>query len=149
MSDILHRVGVKASPEKVFPLLNDFQKTVAWSPFEKDPAIKRKFSGPAVGKGSVYEFDGNSDVGAGRLEIIESVPSQKVTLKLDFIRPMEGSNIVEYTLMPKDGATQMTWAIHGPTPFVSKIMCIFFDMDKMVGGEFEKGFANLKAMAEK
>jgi hypothetical protein len=110
--------------------------------------MKRAFSGAAVGKGSVYEFDGNKDVGAGRIEIIESVPPTKVTLQLDFVKPFKASNIVEYTLEPRGDATEVTWAMHGPAPFISKVMCLFVDMDKMVGKDFEVGLANLKAVTE-
>jgi uncharacterized protein YndB with AHSA1/START domain len=142
--------SIKASPEKIYAVLNDFQKSMAWSPFEKkDPAMARKFSGPAAGKGSVYEFEGNKEIGAGRLEIIESVPARKVALTLDMHKPFEAKNIVEYTLEPKDGATEVTWAIHGPMNFVSKVMCLFLDMDKMVGKDFEQGLSDLKILMER
>jgi carbon monoxide dehydrogenase subunit G len=141
---------IKAPPEKIFAILNDFQKSVAWSPYEKkDPAMKRTFSGAPSGKGSVYAFEGNNEVGTGRLEIVESLPPKKVALQLDMVKPFMGSNIIEYTLEPKGEATEVTWAIHGPVPFISKLMCIFVNMDKMVGKDFETGLANLKTIAEK
>jgi uncharacterized protein YndB with AHSA1/START domain len=140
---------IKAPPEKIFAILNDFQKSMAWSPYEKkDPAMKRAFSGPASGKGSVYVFEGNGDVGAGRLEILESLPPRKVALRLDMHKPFKGSNNIEYTLEPQGDATNVTWAMHGPMPFISKVMCLFFNMDKMVGKDFEAGLANLKAITE-
>lgn len=147
---IQRTASIKAPPEKIYAVLNDFQKSMAWSPFEKkDPAMTRKFSGPVNGKGSVYEFKGNKEIGAGRLEIIESLPAKKVALTLDMYQPFEAKNIVEYTLEPKAGATDVTWAIHGPMTFVSKVMCLFLDMDKMVGKDFEQGLTDLKALVER
>ena len=147
---IQRSASIQAPPERIFAVLNDFQQSPSWSPYEKkDPAMKRAFSGATVGKGSVYEFDGNKEVGAGRIEIVESVPPQKVTLQLDFVRPFKASNTVEYTLEPRGDATEVTWAMHGPSPFISKVMCLFIDMDKMVGTDFEVGLANLKAITER
>ena len=146
---IQRTASIKARPERVFAVLNDFQQSPSWSPYEKkDPAMKRAFSGAPVGKGSVYEFDGNKEVGTGRIEIIESLPPKKVTLQLDMIKPFKASNIVEYTLEPKGEATEVTWAMHGSAPFLSKLICPFMDMDKMVGTDFEVGLANLKAVTE-
>ncbi len=142
--------SIKAPPEKIFPFLNDLRKGEAWSPYEKkDPAMKRTFSGAASGKGSVYEFEGNKEVGKGRLEIIETVPPSRVVISLDMFKPFEGHNIVEYTLEPKGDATVVRWAIYGPNPYLAKVMSIFISMDKMMGKDFETGLANLKAIAEK
>ena len=141
---------IKATPEKIFPFLNDFRKGEAWSPYEKkDPTMKRTYSGAASGKGSVYEFEGNREVGTGRLEIIDSVPPSKVMISLDMRRPFEGHNIIEYTLEPSGDSTNFTWAIHGPVSYPGKVMSIFVSMDKMIGKDFEAGIANLKAVAEK
>jgi hypothetical protein len=142
-------ITIQAPPEKVFPWMNDLEKGRAWSPWEKlDPNMKRTHSGPANGKGAVYAWDGNKDVGAGRMEIIESIPPSKVVMNLDFIRPMEGHNQVEYVLEPQGKATNVTWAMYGPTPYISKVICVFMNMDKMVGTQFEKGLADLKALVE-
>lgn len=142
-------IGIKAPPEKIFPYLNDFEQAMAWSPYEKkDPAMKRKFNGATGGKGAVYEFEGNNEVGAGRIEILESVPFEKVILRLDMIKPMKGSNTIEYLLEAKGDTTEVTWAMHGQAPFISKLVCLFFNMDKMVGGDFEKGLASLKSLVE-
>jgi hypothetical protein len=141
--------NIKASPEKIFATLNDFQSWGAWSPYEtKDPAMKRTFSGATKGKGAVYEWDGDKNVGKGRMEITESSPS-KVALKLDFVKPFECHNIVEFTLRPNGDSTNVTWAMHGPAHYIGKVMQVFFDMDRMVGQDFETGLANLKALAEK
>ena len=141
---------IKAPPEKIFPHINDFQRWSAWSPYEKkDPAMKRTLSGAPSGKGAVYEWDGNKEIGQGRMEITESAAPSQVTLKLDFNRPFEAHNVVDFTLEPRGDATQVTWAIHGPSPFISKVMGIVFDVDKMVGKDFEAGLADLKAISEK
>ena len=140
---------ISAPPEKVYAILSDFHRSTEWSPFEKmDPDMKRTYSGAERGKGAVYSWDGNSDAGAGRLEIVEATEPSKLVMTLDFIRPMEGRNIVEYRMEPRGDATEVTWSMHGEAPFISRVMCVFFDMDRMIGGEFEKGLANLKTLAE-
>jgi carbon monoxide dehydrogenase subunit G len=141
--------SIKAPPEKIFPLINDLHSWGAWSPYEKkDPAMKKTYSGAANGLGAVYEWEGNKDIGKGRMEIAESSPPSRVMMKLDFVKPFEAHNIVEFTLEPNGDSTDVTWAIHGPSPYMSKVMCLFFDMDSMVGKDFETGLANLKTVAE-
>jgi Polyketide cyclase / dehydrase and lipid transport len=141
---------IKAPAEKIFPLINDFKQWAAWSPWEKrDPAMKRTHSGAPAGKGAAYAWEGNSEVGAGRMEIIESNPTSKVGIKLDFIKPFEGHNTAEFTLDPKGDATNVTWSMFGPSPFMMKVMSIFMNMDSMIGKDFEAGLANLKSAAEK
>jgi carbon monoxide dehydrogenase subunit G len=142
--------NIKAPPEKIFALINDFHSWGAWSPYEKkDPAMKRTMSGAANGKGAVYEWEGDKNVGKGRMEIAESSPPSKVTLKLDFVKPFEAHNIVDVTLEPKGDSTNVTWAMHGPSPYISKIIGIFLNMDSMIGKDFETGLANLKTVAER
>lgn len=142
--------SIKAPPEKIFPYINDFERWSAWSPYEKkDPAMKRTRSGPASGKGAVYAWEGNSEVGSGRMEITETSSPSRVALKLDFTRPMEAHNVVEFTLEGKDGMTNVTWAMQGPVPYLAKIVHVFFNMDSMVGKDFEAGLTNLKSIAEK
>jgi len=142
--------SIKAPPEKIFPLINDLHSWGAWSPWEKmDPAMKRNFSGAANGKGAVYEWEGNHNVGKGRMEITETSPPSHVVIKLDFIKPFEAHNIAEFMMGSKDDSTNVTWAMHGPTPYMAKVIHIFFSMDSMVGKDFEAGLANLKAIAEK
>ena len=141
--------SIKAPPEKIFALINDLHSHTSWSPWEKkDPAMKRTHSGAESGKGAVYEWDGNKDIGAGRMEIADSSPPTKVVMKLDFIRPFEAHNIGEFTLEPKGDSTYVTWAIYGPSPYMSKVMSIFISFDKLIGKEFETGLANLKAVTE-
>ena len=142
---------IKAPPEKVFSYLNDFQKFGEWSPWEKlDPAMQRTFSGPATGVGSVYGWSGNDDVGVGRMEIKSQEPNARVTIQLDFLKPFEAHNTTDYLLQAgTDGKTTVTWAMHGPMPYISKLMGVFVSMDALVGKDFEQGLANLKAVAEK
>ena len=141
--------SIKAPPEKIFPLINDLHRWTAWSPYEKkDPTMKRTHRGAASGKGAVYEWEGNKDIGKGRMEITETSPPSRVTIKLDFVRPFEAHNVVEFTLEPAGDSTTVTWALHGPAPYISKVMSLFFSMDKMVGTDFETGLASLKAAAE-
>ncbi|MGH6819886.1 MAG: SRPBCC family protein [Methylocella sp.] len=142
--------GIKAPPEKIFPLINDFHQWKNWSPWEKiDPSAKTTYSGASDGVGAVYEWEGNKDVGQGRMEIIESASPSKVVLKIDFIKPFEGHNTIEFTLEPQGESTKVTQAMFGSSPFLSKVMCIFSSMDKMVGTKYEEGLANLKVLAEK
>lgn len=143
-------VSIKAPPEKIYPYFDDFNRWAVWSPWEKlDPAMKRTFSGAPAGKGAVYAWQGNSKVGEGRMEILESSPSKKLLIKLDFIKPFEGHNTAEYTLTPSGDTTQVTWAMYGPSTYVTKLMGVFVSMDSMIGKDFETGLANLKAAAEK
>ena len=141
---------IKAPPEKVFALINDFHQWEAWSPWEKiDPSIKRTYRGPRSDVGAVYEWAGNKDIGQGRMEIIESSALSKVSLKLDFVTPFEAHNFVDFTLTPQGDSTKVTQAMYGPSPYVSKLMTIFFSMEKMVGSKYEEGLADLKKLAEK
>jgi uncharacterized protein YndB with AHSA1/START domain len=143
-------ISIKAPPEKIFPYFDDFNRWAAWSPWEKlDPLMKRSFSGAPSGKGAVYAWEGNGKVGAGRMEIIDSAAPTKLAIKLDFLKPFEGHNTAEYTLVPAGDSTQVTWAMFGPAPYISKLMGIFVSMDSMIGKDFETGLANLKAAAEK
>ncbi len=142
--------SIKAPPEKIFPLINDLRSWGAWSPWEKlDPAMKRAHSGAASGKGAVYEWAGNGEVGAGRMEILEASSPSTVRIKLDFHKPIEAHNFAEFTLEPKGEATNVTWAMYGPSTYVSKLMSVFVSMDSMVGKSFEAGLANLKAATER
>ncbi|WP_266160403.1 SRPBCC family protein [Dyella silvatica] len=141
---------IKATPEKIFALINDFRGWSRWSPYDKlDPGMSKTISNVATGPGAVYEWEGNNQVGKGRMEIIESSPSSKILIKLDFVRPFEGHNTAEFTLEPVGSETRVTWSTQGPCPYLSKLMGIFMNMDTLIGKEFENGLANLKAIAEK
>jgi hypothetical protein len=141
---------VKAPPDAIFPLINDFHRWGSWSPYEnKDPAMKRSYGGPESGKGAVYGWEGNKNVGSGRMEILDTAVPAKIVIKLDFFTPFEGHNTAEFTMLPQGDVTNLTWLMHGPAPFMSKLMQVFMNIDKMIGKDFEVGLANLKRLAEK
>jgi hypothetical protein len=141
---------VKAAPERIFPLINDFHQWGTWSPYEnKDPAMKRSYSGAASGQGAVYAWEGNKNVGSGRMEILQATAPSKIVIKLDFFAPFEGHNTAEFTMLPQGDATNVTWLMHGPLPFMGKVMHVFINMDRMVGKDFEAGLINLKRLTEK
>ena len=141
---------IQAPPEEIFGLLEDFRRWPAWSPWEKlDPAMKRTLSGAERGRGAVYAWEGNDDVGKGRMEIVESNPPSRLVIKLDFLEPFEAHNTTEFTLRANDGATDLNWAMSGPNLFITKLFGLFVSMDEMIGKDFEQGLANLKAVAER
>ena len=141
---------IKAPPERIYAVINDFRNWPSWSPWQKlDPDMKVTNSGPVAGKGAVSEWSGNSQVGSGRTEITEAVPSSKITMRLDMRTPFEGSSTVEYKLEPKGDGTVVTWAMHGPQPLIGKVVSLFIDCETMVGKSFEEGLANLKAITER
>jgi len=141
-------ISIPTTPENIFPLINDFHQWEVWSPWEKiDPTVQRIYSGTTKGVGATYEWTGNNKVGHGKMEIIESTPSSRVRLKIDFIAPFEAHNTVEFTLIPQADATLVTQAMYGPSPFISKLMSIFCSMDKMVGEKYEQGLTSIKNLA--
>lgn len=143
-------IDIQAPPEKVFAIVHDFRKFTAWSPYEKkDPQMQRSFSGPPAGKGAVYAWNGDGNVGEGRMEITDEAAPARVGVQLDFKRPFEARNRVTFSMNGQGGGTRMTWAMDGPMLFVSKVMSVFFDFDRMIGRDFEEGLVNLKALAEK
>lgn len=142
--------SIKAPPEKIFALMNDFHRYGEWSPFEKmDPGMKRTYSGADTGKGAAYAWESSGKAGIGRMEITESSPSSKIQINLDFVKPFTAHNKVEYTLQPKGDTTDVTWAMYGDSPYISKLMGVFFNFDKLIGNDFETGLANIKTIAEK
>jgi hypothetical protein len=146
---VTRSTSIKAPPEKIQAELADFHGWQAWSPWEKmDPSMKRTFGGAEKGKGATYAWEGNGNVGQGRMQITESSP-QKVALNLDFVKPFEAHNKVDFSIAPQGDTTQVTWSMVGPVPYFAKIMHVFVDMDRMVGSQFESGLANLKAVTEK
>ncbi|MGH8140375.1 MAG: SRPBCC family protein [Steroidobacteraceae bacterium] len=141
---------IEAPPQKIFPLINDIHRWGLWSPYEKlDPAMKRTFIGAPEGVGAIYEWEGNRKAGQGRMQIVESTPPAKVVIKLEFIKPIAGHDVAEFSLRPQGAATEVIWAMDGPSPYIAKVMGLFLDMDKLIGRDFETGLANLKAVAEK
>jgi uncharacterized protein YndB with AHSA1/START domain len=148
---IQRSTSIKAPPEKIYPLISDFHRWSAWSPYEKmDTTMKKTYSGASSGAGAVYEWEGNSNVGKGRMEIADATPPSKVGIKLDFLEPFEAHNRAEFTLEPKaDSTTTVTWSMHGQNLYIGKVMSVFVSMERMIGKDFETGLANLKAIAER
>ena len=139
-------ITISAAPDKIFPLINNLRSFNTWNPFSlKDAAIKIEYQGPAEGVGAAYIWQGKES-GAGRMEVSAVEPNARVQIKLNFTKPFNANNIVDFTLVPQGNATQVTWAMHGPMPFISKVMTIFFNMDRMVGGDFAAGLENLKTI---
>ena len=140
---------MQAPAEKVFPHIDDLHNWNAWSPWaQMDPAMTQTYGGAPSGKGATQSWSGNSKVGQGSMEIVGSEPSSRIVMKLDFLKPFEAHNTAEFFLTPEAGATRVTWAMHGPSNFMSKVMGIFMNMDAMVGGQFAQGLANLKRIVE-
>jgi hypothetical protein len=142
-------VIIAAPASEVFPQVNDLHKAQVWSPWVKlDPNAKYTFEGPPSGVGAINAWAGNSNVGEGRQTIIESRPNELVRLKLEFFKPMAGEATAEFNLKPEGSGTLVTWSMSGPKNYMSKVMCMFMNMDKMIGGQFETGLANLKTVVE-
>ncbi len=145
---IQRSLTINAPPEKIAPLILDFHQWKLWSPYENlDPAMRRTYSGAPSGKGAIYNWDSDGKAGNGRMEIL-SADIQMVVIKLDFEKPFKANNTAEFLFVPQHGATNVTWAMFGPHPFMMRFMCLFMNVDKMVGSDFEKGLASLKAAAE-
>lgn len=124
--------------------LEDFHAWAAWSPWEHiDPQMQRTYSGAASGTGAVYAWSGSGRAGAGRMEITDST-AERITIRIDFSKPFKASNTVEFTLQPEAGGTRVTWAMFGPSPFVSRLMGLFFNLDRMIGRDFEAGLSKLR-----
>lgn len=140
---------IAAPPEVVFQLIDDFHSWSTWSPWEKlDPGMNREFSGATRGKGAVYSWSGNAQVGSGGMTITESQPPERVEIRLEFKQPFEATNMTTFALKPAAGGTQVEWAMSGNNDFMGKAMSLFMNMDQMVGKDFEQGLANLSAAAE-
>ncbi|HEY0818808.1 MAG TPA: SRPBCC family protein [Rhizobacter sp.] len=143
-------ITIAASPDKVRPLINDIARFNTWNPYnKKDPAMKSRYHGPHAGPGAAYDFEGNGDVGKGTIRIVEPTGPDTVSMQLDMSEPMQARNFIDFTLQPLGGGTRVTWAMHGPSPFIAKVMHLVIDMDKMLGRDFDAGLADLKALAER
>ncbi len=141
---------INAPPDSIFVRVNDFHRWAEWSPWEKlDTNMTRTFSGAAAGPGAIYEWEGNSDVGKGRMEITDATAPGKVSIKLDFLSPIEAHNTTVFSMQPSGSATNVTWMMSGDNNFMAKVMSVFVSMDQLIGKDFESGLANMKAAAEK
>lgn len=140
-------IQIAAAPETVLALIEDFQKWTQWSPYEHmDADLKRTYGGAAKGEGATYAWEGKK-TGSGNMRITRATPSL-VQIDLNMIKPFQASNLAEFTLTPQDGGTRVTWAMSGTKTLISKLMGLFFNMDRFVGGQFETGLADLKVAAE-
>src|SRR5262249_31739854 len=121
---------VNVPADRVFPLISDFHQWLNWSPWEgRDPALKRTYSGAERGKGAIYTWEGNKNVGSGRMKTLEANSPSKIVTKLDFLKPFEAHNTAEFTMLPQGNATKVLWVMHGPAPFMSKVMQVFMNFD--------------------
>lgn len=142
-------ITISAPAATIFPLVNDLTAWTQWSPWMKiDPNMKVTFEGPTSGEGAIHGWSGNSDVGVGRMTITKSVPNQQILIQMDFLEPMPGVATAEFNLKPIDNETVVSWSMSGKNNFFSRIICIFMDMDKMIGDQFEKGLKEIKSIAE-
>jgi len=140
---------IDAPPGVVFPLVNDFHAWTRWSPYEnRDPSMTREFAGATSGEGAIYSWEGNDDIGAGRMTLTRSVPNERVAIRLEFSRPMTATNQVEFVFQASGDDTRVVWGMDGHNGFLGKLISLFLDMDAMVGGDFEAGLAAMKAAAE-
>jgi uncharacterized protein YndB with AHSA1/START domain len=142
-------ITIKAPPEKIFPLVNDFHNWSAWQPQDKGAAIQRSYSGAASGVGAVSEWQGTGSAGRGRMQITESVPNSKVSVAVDFVKPFQAHNINVFTLEPSGDTTKVTWSFEGTNVFILRLMSVFVSMHRIMGAHFETGLQNLKAAAER
>lgn len=141
---------INAPPEKLEAMVSDFHQWGAWSPWEKiDPGMKRTYGGPASGVGSTYAWVGNDKVGSGGMEITKVTPGREVIFDLHFIKPFKADNVGRFMFEPQGAGTKVTWSMSGKNPYIAKLMGLVFNMDKMIGKDFETGLANMKTAAEK
>jgi len=146
---VARSLRIQAAPQKIYPFLADLRLMGEWSPYEKlDPLARRRFSDASRGTGAVYEWDGNGKLGAGRMEVIDSAPAKRVILELDFFRPFKANSIVEFSLQPVAGGTEVRWEMDGRRPFLVKLIGLFLDLEEMNGRQFDQGLASLKALVE-
>jgi len=146
---VVRSATIAAPPDAIFPHVNELKKWEAWSPWMKlDPNAKSTYEGPPAGNGAAMSWAGNKDVGEGKMTITESRPPEFVRLHLEFYKPMAGTSESEFTFKPEGSQTAVTWSMTGKNNFIGKAMCLIMNMDKMVGGQFEKGLADLKLQVE-
>ena len=143
------KLVIQAPADKLFPLFNDLHGFNRWNPYlAKDPQLKGSFSGPDSGPGARYAWEGNKEVGEGSMEITSQSPPNKVLMRLVFVKPFAGDNVLEFTLTPQGNTTEVSWLMRGPQAFLPKLMGVFMDMDKMIGRDFEVGLQNLRQLAQ-
>jgi uncharacterized protein YndB with AHSA1/START domain len=140
---------IAAPAAAVFAQVNDSHNWQAWSPWEKmDPAMKRTYEGAPVGRGAIYAWVGNKEVGEGRMTVTESRPNELIRIKLEFVKPFRATNVAEFSFEPRGDQTAVTWTMTGEKNFLTKAIHLFMNIDRMVGGSFETGLAQMKALVE-
>ena len=146
---IVRTTRISAPPPAVFAQVNDFHKWGAWNPWATlDPAMKQGYEGAPAGAGAVYTWAGNSQVGAGRMTMMESRPSELIRIKMEFLKPLAGTSTAEFAFTPDGNQTAVTWSMEGRNNLLAKAIHLVMNMDKMIGGQFDKGLAQLKSVAE-
>jgi Polyketide cyclase / dehydrase and lipid transport len=146
---ITRTATIFAPPSAVFAQVNDFRHWQAWSPWEGlDPAMKRSYDGALSGTGAVYAWVGNNEVGEGRMTIVESNPSDLIRIKLEFLRPFAATQSADFRFKPEGDTTTVTWSMNGTNNFLAQGIGLFVNMDKIIGGQFEKGLAQLGNVVE-
>ena len=142
-------ISIGAPPQAVFDVLNDLHRFPEWSPWQKlDPAMKITYDGPTSGVGATYSWTGNDEVGEGRMTITETTPPTSLSEKLEFLKPFKSTCAVRFDIAPEGDGSRITWGIDGNNNYVSKVMCLFVSMDKMMGKDFEAGLASLRQVSE-
>lgn len=142
--------SIAAPAPAVFAQVNELRRWQAWSPWaKKDPQMKQAYAGPPAGTGAVTSWQGNKDVGEGRMTIVESRPNELIRFKLEFFKPFAATNSAEFSFKEQGGRTEVRWSMSGQNNFIGKAMGLVFDFDKMIGADFEAGLANLKTIVEK
>jgi len=140
---------IDAPRDVIFSIINDLHQWSQWSPYDKrDPNMKKTHEGPSSGPGAIYTWNGNNQVGEGRLTIVKSKPGELVSMKLEFSRPFKCSNEVNFKLALSEGGTRVSWIMDGKNNFMAKAMSLFMNMDKMAGKDFEQGLVNLNRVAQ-
>lgn len=143
-------IAIAAPPERAFSQVVDFHQWATWSPYEKlDPGMKRTYSGAPSGMGATYAWAGNGKAGEGRMTIDESDSPSKIGIRLEFLKPFKATNRATFTFVRTGTDTKVTWAMDGNNNFISKAFHLVMDMDKLVGSDFERGLASMKANAER
>jgi uncharacterized protein YndB with AHSA1/START domain len=146
---VTRSITISAPPAAVFAQVNDFHKWEAWNPWGKiDPAMKQTYEGAPAGPGAIYTWSGNNEVGEGHMTITDSRPNELIRVKLEFFKPFAATNTAEFTLKPEGNQTVVTWSMFGEKNFMAKAVHLVINMDKMIGGQFEKGLADMKSVVE-
>ncbi|MGE3303083.1 MAG: SRPBCC family protein [Hyphomonadaceae bacterium] len=146
---VARSIRIAAPAARIYAHIDDFRAWNAWSPYERlDPAMQRVYGGAKKGVGARYAWSGNDKAGQGRMQIVDAAAPTKLVVRLEFVKPFPANNIVTFGLEEKSGETTVTWSMDGPQPLIARVMCLFIDMDEMIGKDFSVGLANLKAISE-